>query len=183
MTLKMSSDRPEHPNHKQPQLSRETANPLGLTSVYSPRHCKPVVDIIFIHGLGGRSHYTWSYKKDLALFWPGWLHEEPGLADVRITTYGYDSSIWPALTKNFSCIDDFSQELLARVKVAANELTGEIPFGEVCIIIMYVPFAVLSLNLLPIDPYHHGCPFLGGPGCGASMPLLLYISHPEYSYA
>ncbi|KAJ5449516.1 uncharacterized protein N7458_005965 [Penicillium daleae] len=112
------------------------ANSLGLTNVYSPGHCKPVVDIIFIHGLGGRSHYTWSYKKDLALFWPGWLHQEPGLADVRITTYGYDSSIWPAFTKNFSCIDDFSQELLARVKVAANELTGEIPFGEIPIIMV-----------------------------------------------
>lgn len=142
----MSSEHSEHPNHKQPQLSRKTANSLGLTNVYSPGHCKPVADIIFIHGLGGRSHYTWSYKKDLALFWPGWLHQEPGLADVRITTYGYDSSIWPAFTKNFSCIDDFSQELLARVKVAANELTGEIPFGEVCIIIMYVPFAVLEFT-------------------------------------
>ena len=119
----------------QPQLTRKTANPLGLTHVYSPGHCKPVVDIIFIHGLGGQSHYTWSYKKDLELFWPSWLHQESGLAEVRISTYGYDSRIWPAFERNFSCIDDFSLELLARVKVAANELSGETPFGDVCITI------------------------------------------------
>lgn len=124
----MSKEHPERLNHK------KTTNALGLTLVYSPEHCKPIVDIIFIHGLGGRSHYTWSYKKDLERFFPSWLCQESGLAEVRISTYGYDSSIWPVLTRNFSCIEDFSQELLARVKVAANELAGETPFGEVCTI-------------------------------------------------
>ena len=57
-------------SRNQPQLDRKSANALGLNRVYSPEHCKPVVDIIFIHGLGGRSHYTWSYKKDLERFWP-----------------------------------------------------------------------------------------------------------------
>lgn len=135
---RMTKESPGKLTGMQSQLGRKTANSLGLTHVYSPEHCKPVVDIIFIHGLGGQSHYTWSYKKDLELFWPSWLHQESGLAEVRITTYGYDSSIWPAFTRNFSCIDDFSLELLARVKVAANELTGETPFGDVCILI--VPF-------------------------------------------
>ena len=140
----MPRERSEHLNHEQRQLSRKTANGLGLTNVYSPKHCKPIVDIIFIHGLGGQSHFTWSYKKDLKLFWPGWLHQEPGLDEVRISTYGYDSTIWPAFTKNFSCIDDFAQELLARVKVAANELNGETPFGEVCTIILCILFRWLS---------------------------------------
>lgn len=123
----------EQPGHEQPEpeLNRKTANALGLTRVYNPQHCKPVVDIIFIHGLGGRSHDTWCYKRNLDFFWPKWLSQEPGLAGVRITTYGYDSSIWPALRRNYSCINDFSQELLARVKDAANELTGEVPFGTV----------------------------------------------------
>lgn len=131
----MTRERPGNLTGMQLQLTRKTANPLGLTSVYSPGHCKPVADIIFIHGLGGQSHYTWSYKKDLELFWPSWLHQESGLAEVRISTYGYDSRIWPAFERNFSCIDDFSLELLARVKVAANELSGETPFGDVCITI------------------------------------------------
>ena len=143
-THSMSS---EQPDNKQPQLSRKTANALGLTHVYSPPHCKPVVDIIFIHGLAGRSHSTWCYNRDLEYFWPSWLPLEPGLAGVRITTYGYDSSIWPALRRNFSCIDDFSQELLTRVKIAANELTGEVPFGTVRTAIPRILFMLTDLSL------------------------------------
>lgn len=68
-------------------------------------------------------------------------------AGLRITTYGYDSSIWPALRRNFSCIDDFSQELLARVKIAANELTGEVPFSTVRTAIPRILFMLTDLSL------------------------------------
>lgn len=114
-----------------PPLTKDTANQPGLTVVYQPKHCKPIVDIIFVHGLGGRSHYTWSYRRDLDLFWPQWLHSEPGLSEARISTYGYDSSVFPAFTKNFSCIDDFSRELLFRIKIAADEDMGQTTFGQV----------------------------------------------------
>lgn len=111
--------------------SKNPDNPPGLSVICEPENRKPTVDIVFIHGLGGRSHYTWSYKKDLDFFWPQWLHSEPGLSETRISTFGYDSNFYPAFTKNFSCINDFSQQLLFQMKFAADEYEGETPFGQV----------------------------------------------------
>lgn len=114
-----------------PPRPKNTKNPPGLTVIYEPKNCKPIVDIVFIHGLGGSSHYTWSYRKDSDFFWPQWLHSESGLSEARISTFGYNSSFHPAFTKNFSCINDFSRQLLFQMKFAADEYRGETSFGQV----------------------------------------------------
>lgn len=110
-------------------------NRIGLTIVSKPRskRRKPIVDIIFIHGLSGRSHSTWSYKRKTIHFWPPWLRSEAILRDVRISTFGYDSSIRPAFSKNFSCIHDFAEQLLVKAMLAPEEDIGNVPFGEVCL--------------------------------------------------
>lgn len=46
-----------------------------------------VLDIIFIHGLGGDRHGTW--QKSEETFWPRWLTEK--FPECRVYTYGYDS--------------------------------------------------------------------------------------------
>ncbi|ETI29606.1 hypothetical protein G647_02059 [Cladophialophora carrionii CBS 160.54] len=63
----------------------------GLTEVYSA--IDPVVDIVFVHGLNGHPHDTWSTKKP-KVFWPADLlpaaleEQRP-----RILTYGYDANV------------------------------------------------------------------------------------------
>jgi hypothetical protein len=45
-----------------------------------------VLDIIFVHGLGGDRHETWQKTKDA--FWPRWLAEQ--FPTCRVYTAGYD---------------------------------------------------------------------------------------------
>ncbi|KAK5125705.1 hypothetical protein LTR85_011979 [Meristemomyces frigidus] len=69
-----------------------------------------VAHLIFVHGLGGGSRKTWIKNADPSLFWPKeWLPHDTDFRDVRIHTFGYDST-W---TKN-SVLDvgDFAKSLL-----------------------------------------------------------------------
>ena len=63
----------------------------GLTEVYSATN--PLVDIVFVHGLNGHPHDTWSTKKP-NVFWPADLLPA-ALEDQRprILTYGYDANV------------------------------------------------------------------------------------------
>jgi hypothetical protein len=70
-----------------------------------------VVDIIFVHGLGGTPKGTWTHNKDA--FWPIWLRDIKGLENSRILVFGYDSDwkkVWkPNTTLNIS---DIATQLL-----------------------------------------------------------------------
>ncbi|KIW89091.1 uncharacterized protein Z519_10576 [Cladophialophora bantiana CBS 173.52] len=63
----------------------------GLTEVFSV--ADPLVDVVFVHGLNGHPHETWSTKKP-NVFWPADLlptalnEQRP-----RILTYGYDANV------------------------------------------------------------------------------------------
>jgi hypothetical protein len=74
---------------------------LGLTQVHNPPD--PVVDIIFIHGLNGASHRSWSHsprgRYNPSYFWPEWLPEEPRLSKARINVFGYMAPIMTAGNK------------------------------------------------------------------------------------
>ncbi|KAJ5827060.1 hypothetical protein N7447_003823 [Penicillium robsamsonii] len=65
---------------------------FGLTQIYTPRD-DPTIDIVFVHGLNGHPHDTWT-SKDTGCFWPTDL-----LPDVlasqrpRILTYGYNANV------------------------------------------------------------------------------------------
>jgi hypothetical protein len=68
--------------------------PIGLTQVYCTKE-KPLVDIVFVHGLNGHPYNTWSTKEPQPpVFWPADLL--PGLLEpckVRILTYGYNANV------------------------------------------------------------------------------------------
>jgi hypothetical protein len=65
---------------------------IGLTQVYCTKE-KPLVDIVFVHGLNGHPYNTWSTKEP-PVFWPADLL--PSLLEpckVRILTYGYNANV------------------------------------------------------------------------------------------
>ncbi|KAI1423685.1 hypothetical protein F5Y12DRAFT_756244 [Xylaria sp. FL1777] len=96
-------------------------NPLGLTMVYSCRN--PVIDLIFIHGLGGTSMSTWSWNRDPVNFWPLWLGNDRDLSRSRIFTFGYDASLTGGSTG--LGILDFAKDLLFRMKTYSSDLGGQ----------------------------------------------------------
>ncbi|KAE8371208.1 lipa and NB-ARC domain protein [Aspergillus bertholletiae] len=66
---------------------------IGLTQVYcSPE--KPLVDIVFVHGLNGHPYNTWATAGNPPVFWPAdLLPEVLAPSRVRILTYGYNANV------------------------------------------------------------------------------------------
>jgi len=62
---------------------------LGLTIVVDPGANRNI-DIVFIHGLGGKSQTTWAHDGNPELLWPKeWLPKEKGMDTARIMVWGY----------------------------------------------------------------------------------------------
>jgi len=82
---------------------------LGLNLLYHP--ADPVVDFVFVHGLGGGSRKTWSKSSNLKHYWPRWLAQDSDFQDVRIHSFGYNSD-WASMKQDVSNISDFALALL-----------------------------------------------------------------------
>ncbi len=92
-----------------------------------------LLDIIFVHGLGGASHKTWSKNQDPSLFWPQrWLPLEPGICTARILTSGYNANFRSSGPKKMN-IADFAKDLLFGMKFGKDESTEDLGIGRVCI--------------------------------------------------
>jgi pimeloyl-ACP methyl ester carboxylesterase len=75
----------------------------------------PIVDIIFVHGLGGSARGTWTHGK--SAFWPIWLPKVQGLENARISTFGYDSK-WTRISNPANVLDisHFAEQLLNELR-------------------------------------------------------------------
>lgn len=103
---------------------------LGLHVVYQPPTTS-VVDIIFIHGLGGDSRNSWSKDHNPEFFWPGqWLPLEPELQRARIFTFGYDASFRPGEGRSNASITDFAKELLFEIRYGKSPNGKSLGVGE-----------------------------------------------------
>ncbi|PMD13592.1 NACHT and WD domain protein [Hyaloscypha hepaticicola] len=89
---------------------------LGLDLVHTCS--KPLVDLIFVHGLGGTSRGTWSWQRDRKNFWPAWLSQETDLCRSRIFTLGYNAEFSGQDTP--LSILDFAKDLLFRMKTYSD---------------------------------------------------------------
>ena len=100
--------------------STPTRNGFGLQVLHDPSlvigpptSCAfNLVDIVFVHGLGGAAHRTWTHARSNEA-WPSWLPREDGLKNVRISTFGYDANFKNILApSNALGISDFAKQLL-----------------------------------------------------------------------
>jgi len=100
-----------------PAASGDTKDefPYRLEVLYEPKASpKSPVQIVFVHGLNGSKRGTWTYSKES--FWPEWLHGERGLKDVRIATFGYNSSTNVLKPNTNLSIPIFANQLLFYLK-------------------------------------------------------------------
>jgi hypothetical protein len=85
--------------------------PYRLEVLYEPKTFPAFpVQIVFVHGLNGSKRGTWTHSNKQ--FWPKWLHEEKGLEDVRILTFGYNSSTNVLKPNTNLSIPSFANQLL-----------------------------------------------------------------------
>ncbi|MCJ1382328.1 hypothetical protein MMC17_005441 [Xylographa soralifera] len=82
----------------------------GLNLLYQP--AKTLVELVFVHGLGGGSRKTWSFSSSFKHFWPQiWLPRDIGFRNVRIHSFGYESD-WTSTKDDISNVSDFASSLL-----------------------------------------------------------------------
>jgi len=103
---------------------------LGLTLLHSP--AEPLIDFIFVHGLGGGSVKTWRKDDDPFKFWPkAWIPQEPELNHVRTSTFGYPAD-WLSWKDSILNIHDFGRKLLGDL-VTSSYLTRD---GDTSIVLI-----------------------------------------------
>ncbi|PGH12527.1 hypothetical protein AJ80_06688 [Polytolypa hystricis UAMH7299] len=88
---------------------------LGLNLLHSPSD--PLIDFVFVHGLGGGSTKTWCLTEDPSLFWPKeWLPREPAFRNARFHSFGYDADWMARKGSSTLNIHDFGQSLLESLR-------------------------------------------------------------------
>ncbi|KAI1801646.1 hypothetical protein F4811DRAFT_450319 [Daldinia bambusicola] len=113
--------------------SYSEAGPLGLTVVYTPENARKT-DIVFIHGLGGTSRWTWSKDRDPELFWPAkFLPFDSDVCLARILTFGYNANFLKAGSIGVSLLD-FAKDLLFNLKYASDNQDADLNIGNVPLI-------------------------------------------------
>lgn len=99
--------------------------PLGLNLLHSPS--EPLIDFIFVHGLGGGSRKTWSKTSSVTHFWPQeWLPKDPAFKNVRIHSFGYDSD-WVKGKDSCLNVHHFGKSLLGEISTSPYICNGDTP--------------------------------------------------------
>ncbi|KAI4224789.1 MAG: hypothetical protein L6R40_008417 [Gallowayella cf. fulva] len=118
--------------HRRERSAERHADPLGLNVLYEPHDAAPLIDIIFVHGLGGTSQKTWSRNRNIDFFWPQhWLPGEPGFELARILSFGYNAHFASSGRENILNIADFAKDLLFGMKYGLSEKSQELEIGKV----------------------------------------------------
>lgn len=93
-----------------PFNEEDTWGPLGLVTIHCPS--EPLLEFVFIHGLGGGSRKTWSFSSKLHHFWPKeWLSKDPAFQNVRVHSFGYKST-WHDTRGSILNVHDIAESLL-----------------------------------------------------------------------
>ncbi|OBT40573.1 hypothetical protein VE00_08569 [Pseudogymnoascus sp. WSF 3629] len=97
---------------------QDIKGPLGLNLIHDVP--EPLIDFIFVHGLGGGSRKTWSMSPDPMHYWPEeWLPQDPNFRHVRIHSFGYKAD-WDERKESTLTVHDFARSLLGEVKCSPD---------------------------------------------------------------
>ena len=97
-------------------VDEKIKGPLGLHLLRDVT--EPVVDFIFVHGLGGGSRKTWAKTENPYHYWPKeWLSQDPEFSCVRVHSFGYNAD-WAERKESVLDIHDFALALLGEVKTS-----------------------------------------------------------------
>lgn len=103
-------------NENTKETAQDIKGQLGLNLLFDSS--EPVVDIVFVHGLGGGSRKTWTKDNDPQLFWPKeWLSRDPEFKHVRVHSFGYHAD-WVERRESILNIHDFANSLLAQLQAS-----------------------------------------------------------------
>lgn len=98
---------------------------LGLNLLHSPS--EPLIDFIFVHGLGGGSRKTWSKTSSVNHYWPQeWLPQDPAFKNVRVHSFGYNSD-WAKGKDNCLNIHHFGKSLLGEMSTSPHLSDADTP--------------------------------------------------------
>lgn len=96
-----------------------------MNILYDP--AEPLLDFIFVHGLGGGSRKTWSKTSLVKDYWPQeWLPKDPAFSNVRIHSFGYNSD-WGKGKDNCLNIHHFGKSLLGAMSTKPCLRDGSTP--------------------------------------------------------
>ncbi|KAL8792668.1 MAG: hypothetical protein Q9195_004728 [Heterodermia aff. obscurata] len=92
--------------------------PLGLNLLRDVT--EPLIDFIFVHGLGGGSRKTWSKSSNQYHYWPKeWLSQDPEFGCVRVWSFGYKAD-WNERKETVLEIQDFALALVGEIENAPD---------------------------------------------------------------
>lgn len=98
--------------------SADTVGPLGLRILHLS--AKPLVDLIFVHGLRGGSIKTWRKGEDPELFWPqNWLPADPDFQHANIHSFGYNAD-FSETKESILDVYDFGRALLGEMRTSPH---------------------------------------------------------------
>lgn len=87
---------------------------LGLNTLFAPS--EPLIEYVFVHGLGGGSTKTWCIEPYPSYFWPkDWLPRHVSFRNVRIHSFGYNAD-WMEKGQSVVSVHDFGQALLLAIR-------------------------------------------------------------------
>lgn len=82
---------------------------------------RPLLDIVFVHGLGGDLYGTWQHDKET--FWPKWLAQD--FTDCRIFVAGYETSALAGVRSGpGASIQDLAMSLLDQLASMQHPCTN-----------------------------------------------------------
>lgn len=150
---------------------------LGLNLLQCPS--ETLVDLIFVHGLGGGSKKTWSKTTSLSHYWPQeWLPKDPAFKNVRIHSFGYDSD-WAKAKSSCLNIHHFGKSLLGEMSISPYIGHAETPIvlvghsmGGLVIKKAYM-LAKQDSDCEPLAARFHSILFLATPHRGSDSAKLL----------
>ncbi|KAK1253242.1 hypothetical protein MKX07_001319 [Trichoderma sp. CBMAI-0711] len=170
--------------HTNTDVSKEQSHEsdmFGLNTLYDPAPHTAMVDIVFIHGLGGHSKKTWSSSSSPKSFWPrDWLPVERGFEDVGIHSLGYKAD-WAKKWQQQSILNihDFAESLIgeminhrgirlnkSRIILVGHSMGGCVAKEAYIIARQHPLYQGLARRI-------YGIFFLGTPHHGSDLPGIL----------